>query len=260
MGGVAVVTEAADTRALAGDALVVSAAASVPVELLVATVEPGLVGPAAAMARATTHPGSQRDATAPTAAPDKGLMHREVRLERRFIVLLRVRKAGLLPGSLLSRQVVPVATMSREINPELGLLVSPACSPVVTRGQVGIFASNALERLPKVQRRPTGLGRDRMQPAGSDSTRKQRKDYATGKAKRLDTATQNVITRNTGKIASTMTMIGGVIIATLSFLLVEDFGAGMTAGGIQPGATTHIIRTTIMTARSMAMMDFDPMR
>ena len=39
-----------------------------------------------------------------------------------------------------------------------------------------------------------------MQPTGSDSTLKQRKDCVTGKAKRLDRPTQNVITMNTGKI------------------------------------------------------------
>jgi hypothetical protein len=37
-----------------------------------------------------------------------------------------------------------------------------------------------------------------MQPTGSDSTLKQPKDCVTGKAKRLDTPTQNVITMNTG--------------------------------------------------------------
>ena len=106
-------------------------------------------------------------------------------------------------------------------------------------------SSNALAQLQRVQPGPTELGRDRMPPTGSDSTRKQNKGCVTGKAKHLDTPTQNVITRNTGRIASTMTMIGGVTIATLSFLLAEVFGVGMTAGGIRPGAMTRIIPTTI---------------
>ena len=57
-----------------------------------------------------------------------------------------------------------------------------------------------------------------------------------------------------------MTMIGGVIIATLSFLLVGGFGVGMTAGGIRPGAMIRITPTTITMARSMATTDFNPTR
>ena len=158
-----------------------------------------------------------------------------------------VRKAEPLPSSLLGRQSILVATTSHEINPPLALRANPA-------------SSNALAQLQRVQPGPTGLGRDRMQPTGSDSTLKQRKDCVTGKAKRLDTPTQNVITRNTGKIASTMTMIGGVTIATLSFLLGGVFGAGLTAGGIRPGDTIRITRTTITMVRSMVTMDFNPTR
>jgi hypothetical protein len=107
---------------------------------------------------------------------------------------------------------------------------------------------------------PTGLGRDRMQPTGNDSTLKQRKDCVAGKAERLDTPTQNVITRNTGVIVITTTMTGGVTIATLSFLLGEVFGVGLTAGGIRPGATIRIIPTMIIMVPSMATMDFNPTR
>ena len=57
-----------------------------------------------------------------------------------------------------------------------------------------------------------------------------------------------------------MTMIGGVIIATLSFLLVGGFGVGMTAGGIRLGDTIRIIPITITMVRSMAMTDFNPTR
>ncbi len=99
-----------------------------------------------------------------------------------------------------------------------------------------------------------------MQPTGSDSTLKQRKDCVAGKAERLDTPTQNVITRNTGVIVVTTTMIGGVIIATLSCLSGEVFGAGMTAGGIRPGATIPTTPTTITMVPSMGTMDFDPTR
>jgi hypothetical protein len=170
----------------------------------------------------------------------KGTMHREAQLDGRFIVLLPVRKAEPLPGSLLGRQIDLEVTTFPVINPALALRANPA-------------SSNTLAQLQRVQPGPTGLGRDRMQPTGSDSTRKQNKGCVTGKAKRLDTPTPNVITMNTGKIASTMTMTGGVTIATLSFLLGEVFGAGLTAGGIRPGGTTRIIRTTIITARSMVM-------
>jgi len=263
---VTVVTEAADTRASAGDTPAVSAAAPVRVELVVATVELGSAVLLAATERGITHRESQLDAMAaiaPTEAPaatGKGTTHREARLEDRFMVPARDRKVELLPSSLRRRQVVPVATTFRESNPALALRVNPVSSPVITGARIGMFASNAPEWLPGVQPSPTGLGRDRMQPTGSDSTVKQHRDCVTGKAERLDTPTQNVITRNTGNIAITMTMIGGVIIATLSFLLVGDFGVGMTAGGIRRGATTRIIHTMITTVQSMATMDFNPTR
>ena len=97
-----------------------------------------------------------------------------------------------------------------------------------------------------------------MQPTGSDSTLKQRKDCVAGKAERLDTPTQNVITRNTGVIVVTTTMIGGVIIATRSCLLGEVFGAGMTAGGIRPGATIPTTPTTITMVPSMGTDGLQP--
>jgi hypothetical protein len=207
----------------------------------------------AAMARAIMHPESQRDGTAPivateaTAVTGKGITHREPRRGIRFIVLLPVRKAEPLLGSLLGPQIGLEVITFPAISPALALRANPA-------------SSNALAQLQRVQPGPTGLGRDRMPPTGSDSTRKQNKDCVTGRAKRLDTPTQNVITMNTGKIASTMTMTGGVIIATLSFLLGEVFGGGMTAGGIRPGAMIRTTHTTITTVRSMGTMDFNPTR
>ena len=230
--GVAMVT-GADTRVSAGDTPAASAAAPVQVELVAATVEPGLAVVVAAMARGITHPGSRRDITAATAAMGKrALCTAKPRLDGRFMVLARDRKVEPLPSSLLGRQSILVATTSHEINPLLALRANPA-------------SSNGLAQLQRVQPGPTGLGRDRMRPTGNDSTLKQQKDCVTGKAERLDTPTQNVITRNTGVIVITTTMTGGVTIATLSFLLVEGFGAGMTAGGIRPGDMIRIIHTTI---------------
>ena len=161
------------------------------------------------------------------------------------MVPARDRRVEPLPSSLLHRQVVPLATTSREINPLLALRANPA-------------SSNAPAQLQRVQPGPTGLGRDRMLPTDSDSTLKQRKGCVTGKAERLDTPTQNVITRNTGVIVITTTMTGGVTIATLSFLLGEVFGAGMTAGGIRPGAMTRIILTTITMVPSMGTIGLRP--
>ena len=181
----------------------------------------------------------------------KATTHREPRLERRFMVLVRDRKIEPLPGSLLVRQIILVATTSREINPALALRVNPHA----------VHRANALRsNVQEGATRPAGLGRDRMPPTGSDSTRKQNKGCVTGRAKHLGGMTQNIITRNTGVIVIIMIMIGGVIIATLSFLLAGVFGAGMTDGGIRPGVTTHIIRITIITARSMAMMAFNQTR
>src|SRR5450759_1259418 len=98
--GVAVATETEDTRALAADTPAVPPAAAISAGLVVATVESGLAMVLAPMARGITHPESQRDATAATAAMGKGTTYREARLAGRFIVLLRVRKVGPLPGSL----------------------------------------------------------------------------------------------------------------------------------------------------------------
>ena len=232
-------TEAEDTQ--------VSVAVPMAAVRLVATAELGLAEVPAAMARGIIHPESRLDTTATTGGMDRGTTHREAQLEARFMVPARDRKVEPLPSSLLHRQVVPEATTSPETNPLLALRANRA-------------SSNAPAQLQRVQPGPTGLGRDRMQPTGSDSTLKQRKDCVTGKAERLDTPTQNVITRNTGVIVITTIMTGGVTIATLSFLLGEVFGAGMTAGGIRPGATIRIIPTMITMVPSMATMDFDPTR
>ena len=239
--GVAVVTEAG-ARGFSGGVM--------RAELVVATVEPGSVVVVGVMARAITHPGSRRDATAATAATGYGQSHYAPRTSAEdpdLSFFCPVRKVEPLPSSLLGRQSILVATTSHEINPALALRANQA-------------SSNALAQLQRVHPGPTEPGRDTMPPTGSDSTRKQRKDCVTGKAKRLDTPTQDVITRNTGRIASTMTMIGGVTIATLSFLLGEVFGAGLTAGGIRPGDTIRITGTTITMVRSMVTMDFNPTR
>ena len=90
---VAVVTEAGDTQVSAAghtqdsaaDAEV-SAAALVREELVAATAEPALAV-SAAMARGPIRPESQRGATAAIAAPGRGTMHREARLENASTVL-----------------------------------------------------------------------------------------------------------------------------------------------------------------------------
>jgi hypothetical protein len=239
--GVAVVTEAAaDPAVSAAEDMQVSAEVAMRADSVVATAQPALVMGVAVMARTITHPGPRQDATGVTATMGNSTMHREARLEARFMVLAGDRKIESLPSSLLGRQSILVASTSHEINPLPALRANPA-------------SSNSLVQLQRLQPGPTGLGRDRMLPTGSDSTLKQRKDCVTGKAKHLDGTTQNVIITITGKIASTTTMTGGVTIATLSFLSAEVFGVGMTAGGIPPGGTTHIIRITIITDRSMAM-------
>jgi hypothetical protein len=235
----------------------VSAAVPVLPELVMDTVQRGLVV-LAATAGGSTHPEFQQDATAGTVVTGKGTTHRGARLEARFIVLARDHKVGPLPVSLLGRQITLVAITPREIDPALVLRVNPVSSLVITRVQIGISASNAPAQLQGVQRGRTGLGHGRMQRTGSDSTRKPHKDCVIGKAKRLDMPMLDVITKNTGKIAITMTMIGGVIIATLLFLLVGVFGAGMTAGGIQPGVMTRTTPTTITMVPSMGTMDFNP--
>ena len=133
--GVVVATDAADTR--------VSAAAPAEAELVVATVEPGLAGRVAAMARSITHPEFQRNATAATAAPDEGPTPREARLEATFMVLARDRKAEPLRSSLRGRQITPAAITFRAINPRLALRVNPVSDPVIIRAQNRMCASNA---------------------------------------------------------------------------------------------------------------------
>ena len=64
----------------------------------------------------------------------------------------------------------------------------------------------------------------------------------------------------TGVIVIIIITIGGIVIATLSFLLVGGFGVGMTAGGIRLGDTIRITPTTITMVRSMVTMDFNPTR
>ena len=225
----AVVTEAEDTAASAAEDTRISAAVAMPAELVVTTAEPGAVGLAAAMARGLTHPESQRNATV--------AMHREARPEGRFMVLARDRKIEPLPSSLHGLQIGLELTTFPVINLALALRVNPA-------------PSNALAHL-QTQPGPTGLGRDRKPPTGSDSTRKQNKGCVTGRAKHLGGMTQNIITRNTGVIVTILVMIGGVIIAMPSFLLTRGSGAGMTDGGIRPGVMIRTIHITIITVRSM---------
>jgi hypothetical protein len=120
--------------------------------------------------------------------------------------------------------------------------------------------SSARARLQKVQPGLATPGLDRTQQKHTGSTRKQKNDCVTGKAKHLGGTTQNVIITITGVIVIIMITIGGIVIATRSSLLEEVFGAGMTAGGIRPGATTPIIPTTITMVPSMGTMDFNQTR
>ena len=244
---------AADTAVSAAGATQVSAAAPVRAELVVATAVPGLVGLAAAMARGITHPESQRDATAATADMVKITTHRESRLEGRFMVLARDRKIELLPSSLRGRHAIPLAITFRQIDPGLVSRASPLSSRVIMRKKIGIYASSARARLQKVRRGPAALGLDRVKQTNRGSSHKQRNDCETGRAKHLDGTTQNVIITITGVIVIIMITIGGIVIATLSYLSAGAIGAGMTDGGIPPGGTTRIIRITTITARSMAM-------
>ncbi|PYL50660.1 MAG: hypothetical protein DMF32_03585, partial [Verrucomicrobia bacterium] len=108
-------------------------------------------------------------------------MHREARPEGRFMVLARDRKIEPLPSSLHGLQIGLELTTFPVINLALALRVNPA-------------PSNALAQLQRVQPGPAGLGRDRMPPTGSDSTRKQNKGCVTGRAKHLGGMTQNIIT------------------------------------------------------------------
>jgi hypothetical protein len=127
---VAMEEAAADTVASA-EALV-SAAVRILVEAVVPTAGAGGI----------THPEFRRDATAVT---DKGTTHRERRLEARFMVPTRGRKVEPVPGSLLVRRIIPVATMSREINRELALPGNQTCSPGIIRDPVAMFAGSAPE-------------------------------------------------------------------------------------------------------------------
>jgi hypothetical protein len=122
-------------------------------------------------------------------------MHREARPEGRFMVLARHRKIEPLPSSLHGLQIGLELTTFPVINLALALRVNPA-------------PSNALAQLQRVQPGPTGLGRDRMPPTRSDSTRKQNKGCVIGRAKHLGGVTQNIITRNTGVIVTILVMIG----------------------------------------------------
>lgn len=107
--GVAAATEAADMRALAAARMgagLLAATAALELAILAAATERGAI----------THLRYQADATAATG---RDITSRGVRLEIRFIVLIRVRKVESLLGSLLGRQITPVAITSPEINPEL---------------------------------------------------------------------------------------------------------------------------------------------
>ena len=242
---VAVVTEAEeDTR--------VSAAVAMRAELVVATVEPGSVMVVAVMARAITHPGSRRDATAATAAMGKRYYAPRSSTGGQIMVPARERKIKLLPGSLLGRQSILVAITSRKIDPALVLRVSPLSSRVIMREKIG-HTSSTRAQLQRMQPGPAAAwsrqnaaNRQRLDPQT-----KERLHNWQGKAHGWNDAKRNH--KITGKIAITMTMIGGIIIATLLFLLAEVIGAGMADGGIRPGVMTRIILITIIMVRSMAM-------
>jgi hypothetical protein len=138
-----------------GDSAVL-AVAPMGAQPVMATVEPALAMLAAATERGTTHPGSQRDATAAT-----DTMRREARLEVRFMALIRGIQVELLPGSLLGRQIIQVATTSLEINPRSALrIVNPVCNPVIIRAAIPICADRP-QRVCGMQRgmRTTGHGR-----------------------------------------------------------------------------------------------------
>jgi hypothetical protein len=158
--GVGVATEAAGvTQVSAAEDARVSVVAPVELAWLAATVEPALAALLAAMVEGSTHPESQRDGMA---AMGKGTTHHEPRLEGRFIVLLRVRKVGLLRGSPLGRQNIRVAITSREINLELALPGNPTCNPVTIREQIAISANSAPLPLQGVQHDPAALGHGRI--------------------------------------------------------------------------------------------------
>ena len=140
--GVAVVTEAADTAALAAEDTRVSAAAAMRVELVVATAEPGLVMVVPAMARGHYSPGISTGRYGGYSG--YGQRHYAPRSSTGRPSLwfpARDRKIEPLPSSLLGRQGILVATTSHEINRLLALRANPA-------------SSNALAQLQKVQPGP----------------------------------------------------------------------------------------------------------
>jgi hypothetical protein len=141
--GAAVVAEVEDTAGSAAADTQVSVAAPVAPAWLAATPELESADQLACMPRGLIHLESQPDDMA-TAGTGKGTTRREPRLEGRFIVLLRVRKVGPLPGSLLVRQITPVATTFREIDPESALPGNPTSKPVIIREQIEISGSNVL--------------------------------------------------------------------------------------------------------------------
>ena len=248
-----------DTAASAEGDMLVSAAVPILAELVVATLE-GLAEVVLVMAAGITHPESQPDVTAVITVTGKGLMYREARPDASSTVLARARKAGPLHGSLLVRQNTLAAITSREINPELALQGNPTSSRVTIREQLDISASNVPTQRQAVQRDRATHGRDRTSPTGRDSTHKQRRDCVTGTVEHVTGRTQSITTRNTGVIVTIMITIGGINIATQSFLLAGVSGAGMTVGGTRHGGTIHTIPITITMVRSMAMTDFDPTR
>jgi hypothetical protein len=133
---------AADAATSAEGDMLVPAVVPILAEVVAATVELGLADQLARMRQGLIHPESQPAALAGTG---KGTTHRKRRLERRFIAQVQGHKIGPLPGSLLVRRIIPVATTSREINRELALLENPTCSPGIIREQIAMFASNAPE-------------------------------------------------------------------------------------------------------------------
>jgi hypothetical protein len=128
---------AADTATSAEGDMLVSAVVPILAEVVAATMELGLADQLARMRQGLIHPESQPVAMAGTG---KGTTHRKRRLERRFMAQVQP-----LPGSLLVRRIIPVATTSREINPALALLENPTCNPGIIREQIPMFASNAPE-------------------------------------------------------------------------------------------------------------------
>ena len=190
--GVAVDTEAADTAASAAEDTRVSAAAPVRAELVVATAEPGSVGSGGSYGarhyssgistgRYGTYRGygsyggyGQRYYAPRTSAGNQ--IYRSSPSSQNRTASKQFARSPKYSGSYY----VP------QDRSGVGFARKSGFQPRIIRAPIAMFASNAPERLPEVQRGPTGLGRDRMQPTGSDSTLKQHKDCVTGKAKHLD--------------------------------------------------------------------------